>query len=62
MSSFLKIICNILLIQVVIYSIVILVKSDLIVFIEVLIATVLFVYLFVYAYMQSRMKKKDVVS
>jgi len=62
MSSFLKIICNILLIQVVIYSIVTLVKSDLIVFIEVLIATVLFVYLFVFAYMQSRMKKKDVIS
>ena len=59
LSSFLKIIFNTLLIQVVIYSLVTLALSNLIVFVEVLIVTVIFVYLFVYGYMKGRMKKKE---
>lgn len=59
LSSFLKIIFNVLLIQSVIYSLITLRLSNLILFVEVLIATALFVYLFVYGYMQGRMKKKE---
>ncbi len=61
MSSFLKIIFRVLLIQVIIYSLVTLAISSLIIFLEVLIVTVIFISLFVFGYMQARIKKKDVV-
>ncbi|PMC40309.1 exoprotein ABC transporter permease EscB [Bacillus sp. UMB0899] len=59
MSSFLKIIFKVLLIQAVIYSLVTLAISSLMIFVEVLIVTVFFVSLFVYGYMQGRIKKKE---
>ncbi len=59
LSSFLKIIFNVLLFQAVVYSLVTVRLANLLLFVEVLIATAVFVYLFVYVYMQGRMKKRD---